>query len=1061
MRFGSWQVQVVGHLKKSAESRSGNHGPPRLPCNAGLPGGNPSPTSTPARTPGWLFRLLLVFALSLALDSSSSCLRAAEETSRHFVIPATDAEIALDLFSEQSGSQVIYLIAEVRGVSTSAVRGHFAPPDALQRLVGGTALRVRRDGKTGAFVVTRRPASPPEDSKQPHVPTPMHRTLIGRISAALALLAAGGASAQTTANSASTSTPDEAISLSPFRVQTERDTGYLAADSLVAGRLSTELLKTPSDVTVLTRDFLTDIGATDYQSAANFLTNAYVAPQQTADFGNNVTFRGLAGGFPTRNYFRYTHFSDYFSAERLEGSRGPNAVLFGDGVVGGMLNTLTKRAYPGRHITELGTRLTSDGGWRNTFDLNRSLGRDAAVRLNLLHDRHKNWIDEYRQDRDGLQLALTHRLTDRIELRFDGEIGKSVTNFAPQNVIDASSLWNGVALEDPAAATPGNATGLGRFTTDRLTFGPAFNGVVNLRNYGVSQGTGFRIDPSKARFLPNLPQVPEDFSVQPPNALSTIRYYVYSGFAEMRWTDALVSEFAFQWAKTKRAETSTRWQTHNLDVNRTLPGGAPNPYFGAVYTDAQPQVWDKDNEHLDFRLVTAYTLPVEAWKQSINVFLSRRFESFLAQEYQWGRSNGPVADLRDSSNLYYYRQYWRDRPRDLQLVPVDDGVYQWEKIRTRDYLQKQRILSGQIATSASFWQDRITYTGGYRRDEYHSSGTNINRRDARGRQIDRIRTEQNFPVNLLSSGVVVFPIKQWGLYANYSETYQPTAAGNLSLTENRVFDKTKGTGYSGGLRFNLAEGRFVGSLGYYNTTENSRIASAVPSSFVEINRIWDNLNQGTRKLPSDYRDTNDQTGYGYEFDFVANLSKNFRVRGNFAVPETKQTNSLPDTRRYVTENLPTWQAGLTAPGVTNPQQISSDIATIQSRLQASADGRRLNGQPDYSGSLFGNYTMDRSILKGVSFGGGVQFTGARIIGNAVDQPFNYIKSDTYVSVTLTAGYAFRVKGRNVRLQLNVNNALDNDDPYYTATRPFNGVNYADAFYYPEPRTFLLSATIDL
>ena len=51
--------------------------------------------------------------------------------------------------------------------------------------------------------------------------------------------------------------------------------------------------------------------------------------------------------------------------------------------------------------------------------------------------------------------------------------------------------------------------------------------------------------------------------------------------------------------------------------------------------------------------------------------------------------------------------------------------------------------------------------------------------------------------------------------------------------------------------------------------------------------------------------------------------------------------------------------------------------------------------------------------------------------------------------------------RQVRLQLNVNNLLDHDDPYYTGIRTLAGRNYRDAFYYIEPRKFILSATVGL
>jgi len=851
--------------------------------------------------------------------------------------------------------------------------------------------------------------------------------------------------------------------MSPFVVNSDKDVGYLGYESLAGGRLSTELLKTPSDVTVLTKDFLTDISATNYQEAANFLPNAYTTPQLNTDFANAVTFRGLTGGFPTRNYFRYINVIDYFVAERVEGARGPNAILFGDGAVGGVLNTMTKRANLARSFTELALRADSEGSFRATLDVNRPLGGKAALRLNLLNDEDRSWINGYRRERRGIQLAATYRFSPRTELRFETEFGRFKTNSATQSVIDSVSVWNGVPFVGPSTTNPPGAAGVGRYTADRLVFGPAFNGVVNLRDFGNTQGTGFRIDPSKAAFIPNLPGVARNFNLQPPNALGDIRYNVTSLFFEHRWSDRLISEVAVQYAQTLRAELSSRWQSYEIDINTTLPGGAPNPNYGAVFSDAQPKFFDKDNTHVDYRFVTAYTLPVERWRQVVNFLASRRYETFDAVEFQYGRANGSVANLTDSSNAVFYRQYWRDRPVNVPLRPANQAGFAWDRVTTRDFRQTHRFYTLQLATTANFWDDKITFIGGLRRDIYYGTASNIGTTDAQGNPNPggrAIAPILDFPTDTKSAGLVVFPIPQLGAYFNYSETFNPIGGGHASLT-NRNFDATFGTGYSGGLRFKLFDGRLVGSLGYYDTEETGRIATAVPTSFIEINRIWTNLNRNDRTLPSDYRDTNDQGGSGYELDFVAQASGNFRLRGTLAFPETRQSNALPDTRQYLAANLATWQAGLSDPAVTNPAQIASDIATIQSRIQASAEGRKLNGQPDYSGSLFGTYTFAAGAFKGASVGGGVTFLGPRIIGNAVGDSYSYIKSDAYYSATLTAAYAFKLNGRNIRLQLNINNALNNDDPFYTATRPFNGVAYRDAYYYPEPRKLLLSVTLDL
>ncbi|MBM3854148.1 MAG: hypothetical protein FJ399_13495, partial [Verrucomicrobia bacterium] len=85
---------------------------------------------------------------------------------RTFHLPAQDAESALKVFSEQSGTGVIMNANTVERVRTNQVRGAFTSWEALQHLLAGTGLMATPDEKSGAFVVHRAdsPRSPPVSS---------------------------------------------------------------------------------------------------------------------------------------------------------------------------------------------------------------------------------------------------------------------------------------------------------------------------------------------------------------------------------------------------------------------------------------------------------------------------------------------------------------------------------------------------------------------------------------------------------------------------------------------------------------------------------------------------------------------------------------------------------------------------------------------------------------------------------------------------------------------------------------------------------------------------------
>ena len=74
-----------------------------------------------------------------------------------FSIPASTAEKSLKQFVAQSGVQVVYPAAVVRGVPTPEVKGRMIPAVAIKRLLDGTGLASAQDERTGAFSISRRP----------------------------------------------------------------------------------------------------------------------------------------------------------------------------------------------------------------------------------------------------------------------------------------------------------------------------------------------------------------------------------------------------------------------------------------------------------------------------------------------------------------------------------------------------------------------------------------------------------------------------------------------------------------------------------------------------------------------------------------------------------------------------------------------------------------------------------------------------------------------------------------------------------------------------------------
>ena len=213
----------------------------------------------------------LALVLILCIGGPAMRLYGADPERRSFALAAGDAEKTLETFSDQADVQIVFLVGDVRGVKTQPVQGAFAIREALDRLIAHTELRVEVEGKTGAFVIRREPNSRAEaESPIPTnqaLPPSMKKSPQSLLAVLAGMLTLGsGAEAQV----ANLPKGDEALVLSPFTVDTSRDTGYAASSTLAGTRFNTALRDVAAPVAVLTPEFLKDIGAHTVLEAASF-----------------------------------------------------------------------------------------------------------------------------------------------------------------------------------------------------------------------------------------------------------------------------------------------------------------------------------------------------------------------------------------------------------------------------------------------------------------------------------------------------------------------------------------------------------------------------------------------------------------------------------------------------------------------------------------------------------------------------------------------------------------------------------------------------------------------
>jgi outer membrane receptor protein involved in Fe transport len=364
--------------------------------------------------------LILTTLCSFALVSQPA-LAAADGGPKAFNIPAETGDKALKLFSEQSGLEVVFGTATAGQVRTNAVKGELPPREALARLLDGTGLVVTANEKTGALTISRDPNVQRAAQAKPDDRRPLEKSDLGT---------------RVEGN-------DPALTLSPFEVLGERDTGYAATDTLAGTRLRTPLRDVAASISVVTKDMLDDLGATNVANLLVYTTGTEVvgiggnfsgsaANTYNQDFETqresvspNTRVRGLAGADQTRNFFTSPFIPlDVYNTQSVTINRGANAILFGFGSPAGIIeNTLISPSFKNRGSAQV--RAGSYGTYRSSLDVDRVLvEKKLAGRIALVDETKKFEQDAAYREQKRLFGALTYRPFKLTTIKLNGETGK-------------------------------------------------------------------------------------------------------------------------------------------------------------------------------------------------------------------------------------------------------------------------------------------------------------------------------------------------------------------------------------------------------------------------------------------------------------------------------------------------------------------------------------------------------------------------------------------------------------------------------------------------------------
>lgn len=585
------------------------------------------------------------------------------------------------------------------------------------------------------------------------------------------------------------SATEEPLLLSPFEVVTARDNGFVPSSTLAGGRLATDLQDTPVAYSVITRDLIEALNLTDLGEAAQWSPNTVIAiASNGGGFGDDVSnapasynVRGAGNGRQQRNFFIYNAPMDSYSVERFDFGRGPNAVLFGNGSLGGVSSTTTKQA---RFDRRFGAVSFGGGSWdryRSTLDFNQPLTGRLAVRGAAVWKDFGGWRDRQFDKNKALFLTGTFKVSRNTSIRLEGETGLEKRNQTFTNITDQFSGWDGKTTFSgrldtlPANA---NAIGVGRRASNYIVYDP-FSGVNAVMKYenepmtlgggansqvpigGFLQGSlpGFNTANATLLYALNVPAKRFDNAIggsefRVPGPEFTTAFDIHT--IQQRYKDLQLTvdhrigdvflQFAIDSNRTRQSintpDVRNAGQTF-IDINRVLPNGAPNPHYLQPYNDSLFRRTEDGRDSDGVRLAVGTTRDLGRWgRYTFNVMggytksYDIKYGAYLlsiaqnADRRRWGASGSGLG----RTDAIWFRSYWNEprrpyaAPGSIRYIEPITGVdktitprWALESDRSDSFQDADtRYTYGIAAMTAKLFKNKLVVLGAIRGDDFRN-----------------------------------------------------------------------------------------------------------------------------------------------------------------------------------------------------------------------------------------------------------------------------------------------------------------------------------------------------
>ncbi|MEY4210149.1 MAG: hypothetical protein RLZ92_528 [Pseudomonadota bacterium] len=236
--------------------------------------------------------------------------------------------------------------------------------------------------------------------------------------------------------------------------------GYQAKTNTTAVKTDTALIDLPQSLTVITPELIKDQNMQSIADTIRYVPGVGISQgegnRDTPIFrGNSSTSDMYVDG--VRDDVQY--YRDLYNVERVDVLKGPNAMVFGRGGSGGLINRATKVAdWSNTH--EMNVQFGSFDKYRLTGDFDHAINQDVAVRLTSMWESSRSYREGFEAGRWGINPTVSWRPSDQTKVTLGYEryednrvADRGITSYMGRPVKTSPATFFGDPDRSPTGAT--------------------------------------------------------------------------------------------------------------------------------------------------------------------------------------------------------------------------------------------------------------------------------------------------------------------------------------------------------------------------------------------------------------------------------------------------------------------------------------------------------------------------------------------------------------------------------------------------------------------------------